>query len=233
MTGRVLILRPEPGASETAERARALGLEAISAPIFTIGAIDWQAPEAEAFDAVLLTSANAPRWAGHKLLRFTHLPCYAVGEATAAAAAGAGFRDLRTGASDGTAVAALMERDGVRAAFHPCGRDHITLNARSTRIERRIVYQAQALTALPEGLDGSALVLVHSPRSAAQLARLVEEAGAPKDCIALIAISDAAAQAAGPGWKAKSVAREPRDHALLELAVKLCKTSRPGIEGDA
>ncbi len=210
-----------------------MGLEAITAPIFRIAPVDWQAPESEAFDAVLLTSANAARWAGPKLLQFARLPCYAVGEATTAAAAGAGFGDVRTGPSDGAAVASLMETDGVKAAFHPCGRHHIAFDAPPTRIERRIVYESRALNALPEGLDGSALVLIHSPRSAAQLAQLAKEAGAPKDRVALAAISEAAAQAAGPGWKAKSVACEPRDHALLELAVKLCKTSSPGIESDA
>ena len=31
---RVLVLRPEPGASATVERARALGLDAVAVPLF-------------------------------------------------------------------------------------------------------------------------------------------------------------------------------------------------------
>ena len=44
MTGRVLILRPQPGADETAERARALGLEAVVAPLFEVGPLAWTGP---------------------------------------------------------------------------------------------------------------------------------------------------------------------------------------------
>ncbi|HEV2078456.1 MAG TPA: uroporphyrinogen-III synthase, partial [Allosphingosinicella sp.] len=232
MTAPVLIVRPEPGSSDTARRARALGLAPITTPIFTIAPVDWEAPEADAVDAVLLTSANAARCAGPELRRFTHLPCYAVGESTAAEAASVGFRDVRTGPSDGAAVAALMASDGVRTAFHPCGRDHIPLGTPGLRLERRLVYQSDSVTALPEEASGAlqkgALVLIHSPRAGAQFARLIEAAGAAKERIALAAISDAAASAAGDGWKAKAVAPYPRDHALLELAAKLCKTGAPG-----
>jgi uroporphyrinogen-III synthase len=55
------------------------------------------------FDAVMLTSANAARLAGDAMASFTALPCYAVGEASAAAAADAGFADIRVGPSDGAA----------------------------------------------------------------------------------------------------------------------------------
>ncbi len=237
MSGRVLIVRPEPGASETVMRAKVLGLEAIPAPIFQLAPVDWEAPEADGFEAVLLTSANAVRWAGPKLLRFTHLPCYAVGEATAAESASLGFADVRTGPSDGAAVAALMASDGVRTGLHLCGRDHTAPAAPGVGFERRIVYRSDPLTALPEeasaALKEGALVLIHSPRAAAQFALLIEAAGAAKERIALAAISQASANAAGPGWKAKAVASEPRDHALLELAAKLCKTGAPGIESDA
>ncbi len=237
MTRPVLIVRPEPGASDSTKRARELGLAPITAPIFMIAPVDWQTPEADEVDAVLLTSGNAARCAGPGLLRFTHLPCYSVGESTAAAAASVGFTDVRTGPSNGAAVAALMASDGVRAAFHPCGRDHIPLDAPGLRLDRRIVYQSDPVTALPEKASGAlkegALVLIHSPRAGAQFARLIEAVGAAKDRIALAAISEAASSAAGAGWKAKALAPHPRDHALLELAVKLCKTGAPGIESDA
>jgi uroporphyrinogen-III synthase len=48
-------------------------------------------PAAEDFEAVLFTSANAPRHGGDGLAPFRALPCYAVGEATALAAAEAGL----------------------------------------------------------------------------------------------------------------------------------------------
>ena len=46
MIPKVLVLRPEPGCSETLAAARKRGLEAISAPIFAIESVPWDAPDA-------------------------------------------------------------------------------------------------------------------------------------------------------------------------------------------
>ena len=94
---RVLVLRPEPGASATVERARARGLEAIALPLFEIEPLAWDAPEASSFDGVLLTSANAVRCGGDPLKGLRGLPAYAVGMATAEAAREAGFDIASTG----------------------------------------------------------------------------------------------------------------------------------------
>ena len=94
---RLVILRPEPGASATAARARAMGLEPVTMPLFKVEAVDWDAPDPGLFDALLLTSANAVRYAGERLRSLRQLPVYAVGEATAAAAREAGFEIASTG----------------------------------------------------------------------------------------------------------------------------------------
>ena len=46
---RVLVLRPEPGASATVKRARKKALDAVAIPLFEVEAISWDAPEAERF----------------------------------------------------------------------------------------------------------------------------------------------------------------------------------------
>ena len=79
MNGLVLILRPQPGADETAARARALGLDPVVAPLFTVRPLAWQAPNPADFDAVMLTSANAARFGGDALTPFLGLPCYCGG----------------------------------------------------------------------------------------------------------------------------------------------------------
>ena len=86
MTAAVLILRPEPGASATAARARTLRLEPVVAPLFVVRPLAWEPPDPAGLDAVMLTSGNAPRLAGDGMTPFLRLPCYAVGEATADAA---------------------------------------------------------------------------------------------------------------------------------------------------
>lgn len=227
MDGAVLILRPQPGADRTAERARALGLHPIVAPLFSIRPVPWQAVDAAAYDAVMLTSANAARYAGSQLSAFCNLPCYAVGEATGAAANDAGFTDVRLGTADGIALLQDMERTGVRRAFHPCGADRAGLPEPSFPIDHVTVYAADAADGLPRqaeaALADGALVLLHSPRAARLFAVLctVSRGG-----VAIVAISAATAAAAGHGWAAVAAASDPGDHALLELAAKLCNTGR-------
>jgi uroporphyrinogen-III synthase len=221
----VLVLRPEPGAAATAARARQRGLEAVTAPLFSIRALSWQAPAAAGFDAVLLTSANAARHGGPQLAAFLDLPCHCVGEATAAAAGEAGFRNVRAGQGDGAGALAQI---GAGRVLHLCGQDHLALGG--NEVERRIVYAAEAVAELPgpaqEALARGALALVHSPRAGALFADLVASAGLKRETISIAAISAAAADAAGGGWHAVGIARGPRDEALLELAAELCQTER-------
>src|SRR5204862_3541714 len=88
---RVIVLRPEPGASATVGRARRRGIEAVALPLFETEPIAWEAPDPARFDALLLTSANAVRLGGDQLDALRALPVHAVGEATAYAAREAGF----------------------------------------------------------------------------------------------------------------------------------------------
>lgn len=218
MSARILVLRPRP--NRTAESALALGLDPIEAPIFSVRPLAWEAPDPARFDAILLTSANAPRHAGPDLAYYLNLPCQAVGETTAEAARAAGFEDVRVGPGDGVAARAAL---GPVRILHLCGRDHIAL----PEVERRLVYAADPVETLPEAafraLGDRALVLLHSPRAAALFAALVDKAGLDRSTIPIAAISPAAVEAAGPGWKQAAAATIPRDSALLELAAELCQ----------
>jgi len=210
---KLLILRPEPGASETAGRARAIGLDPVVSPLFAIVGVAGPPVEAGRYEAVLLTSANGAR---HAPAGLTGLPCFAVGESTAAAARAAGFAEVRAGPCDGAAAAAMMAAAGVKRALHPCGRDHLAVEAEGVSIERRIVYSAEPV---PTGrFEGPAVAMIHSARAGARFARLAGD----RAVIAIAAISPSAALAVGEGWAAKAVAAAPRDQALLELAAKLC-----------
>lgn len=225
MSRRVLVLRPQPGADETARRARAMDLDPAVSPLFEVRPLDWRPPDPAGFDAVMLTSAHAARLAGVAMTPFLGLPCYAVGEATAAAARAAGFRNVLIGPTDGAALVAAMVKDGVSAAFHPCGRERIRLDPGTLGVLSVPVYAAEAAERLPAGAERAlaegAVVLLHSPRAAATFARLAAEwRGEAR----IVAISAAAAAAAGEGWRALAVAAAPRDEALLEVAAKLCQS---------
>ena len=215
---KILVLRPQPGAGETAARARALGLDPVVVPLFSVRPLDWTPPDPAGFDAVMLTSASAARQASAGLAAFKALPCYAVGEATAAAAEEAGFTDIRIGPDDGKALLLMMAEDEVRHAFHACGQDHLAFGHPDVAITRVPVYAAEEAEALPVPAEDM-LALLHSPRAAALFARLAGD----RRRIRIAAISAKTARAAGEGWHAVSVSPRPRDQALLELAAELCQ----------
>src|ERR687892_342553 len=103
MPRRVLVTRPEPGASQTAKRLQAAGFSPLVLPLSEIRALPADSVP-ETFDAVAVTSANAILHASRTLLdRLAGSRCYAVGQKTAAAALQAGVSDIvtRPGEADG------------------------------------------------------------------------------------------------------------------------------------
>jgi uroporphyrinogen-III synthase len=203
-----------------------MGLEAVVRPAFEVRALAWDAAEPGRYDAILFTSANAPRLGGSGLEALTALPAYAVGEATAAAARAAGFETIGVGVGDGAAMIAQAAAEGVRRALHLCGRDNIPLRHPHVEVEQRVVYASEPLD-VPLDVPAGAVVLLHSPRAAAFFAGRVGE----RRAIRVAAISPAAAEAASGGWAAVAVAAEPRDEALLEVARALCQSGAPDAAG--
>lgn len=215
---RLLLLRPAPGLSASKARAEALGLEVLACPLFAVVPVDWQAPDAKAFDGVLLTSANAARMGGTGLGHYKSLPVHAVGEATAAAARDAGFLVETVGNQGVDALLASLP-DNLRL-IHPTGR-HRTRHGGRQAITDVIVYESGVVDHPPLPQMAGLVVAVHSPRAGARLAELVEDRAG----VIIAAISSAAADACGPGWQRVETAAGPNDHALLALASKLCQTT--------
>lgn len=213
---RLLILRPEPGAGATAARASALGLDPILCPLFAIEPVAWDAPDPAAYDALLLTSANAVRHGGAGLGALAALPVLAVGEATAAAARAAGLTVTATGAAGVEALLATVEAD--QRLLHLTGADHTEV-ATAHRIDRIAVYRAAAIAEPRLPPTAGLVLLVHSPRAGQRLAELVPDRAAT----AVAAISEAAAAACGTGWQALDWSDQPTNSALLALAARLCQ----------
>jgi len=209
---KVVILRPEPGASATLARAEAHGVEAVAIPLFEVRGVDWIAPDPADFDALLLTSANAVRHGGIQLASLSGLPAYCVGAATAAAAEAAGLGIADTGTGNAADLAGRLPED--LRLLHLTGRNHRAL----TGVTEIAVYDSVAIDPPPSigGLIGG-VAMVHSPRAGARLAELVTE----RDKVAIAAISSAAAAACGTGWRAVQSVAMPTDAALLELAATL------------
>jgi uroporphyrinogen-III synthase len=221
MARRLLVLRPEPGASETVERARSRGLDAVAVPLFIVEPVRWEPPEAGGFDGLLLTSANAVRCAGEQLQELRGLEAYAVGEATAAAARDAGFGIGATGDSGVDRLLGSIPAD--LKLLHLCGAHRHKPSQARQEITTLTVYRSQAIEAPDVSQVRGSVALVHSPRAGRRLGELVADRGST----AIAAISDAAASATGAGWESVDVADQPSDEALLALALRLCNKPDP------
>jgi uroporphyrinogen-III synthase len=218
---RLLVLRPEPGASATVEKARERGLEAVAIPLFEIEPVGWQAPEPGGFDGLLLTSANAVRCAGNQVEELRGLKVYAVGAASAQAAREAGFDIASTGKAGVDRFLGSIEPD--LKLLHLCGEDRHESQEVRQAITRVTTYRSRQKELPKLVLKPDDIALIHSPRSGRRFAELVSDHG----IIAIAAISTAAAEAAGEGWKSVAVAEEPSDEALLALAARLCNNPPP------
>lgn len=215
----ILVLRPEPGASDTVRRARDRGLEARAVPLFTVAPVAWSVPDLARFDALLLTSANAVRHGGERLTDLRGLPVHAVGQATATAAREAGF-DIASSGDDGV-DRLLGSIDPELRLLHLCGADRREPNDARQQIMTLSVYRATAVETPDLSAVEGGVATIHSPRAGARFAELI----ADRSSIAIAAISEPAAQAVGTGWRSVDVADQPSDDALLALAARLCDKS--------
>lgn len=186
---RLLVTRPEPDASETAERLRGLGHTVVIQPMMRI-AFSPEPARLPAPAAILFTSRNAVRAVEHWSAAgaWRRLPAYAVGKATAALARDIGFTDVRVGSGDAAALTDLVRADFDKAGaiLYPAARDRsadvagmlagfnvLTVEAyrgvAATRIDDAIAAAIRSAT-----IDG---VLFFSRRTAAIFADLVSAAG--------------------------------------------------------
>lgn len=108
----ILITRPEPGATRSARRVKAMGFEPLVMPLQQICALHPEKRLAAAdlvADLVTVTSANLFTFLDPDFVaELKHLPLFCVGVRTAEAAQRAGFSNIRVAAGDARALAALI-----------------------------------------------------------------------------------------------------------------------------
>jgi uroporphyrinogen-III synthase len=229
---RLLVTRPEPEASRTARRLRALGHEPMIAPMLATRFIDPPRPELDPA-AILVTSLNGVRslsrwsppdaWLDRRVL--------AVGDRTAEAATEAGFRTVLSADGDGGALARLAietldPADGpllYPAAVDRAGDWPDRLTEAGFDVTLVETYRMDPADRLPESvtdalresrIDG---ILVYSPRTARALSALLGaiRPALPLDAIAVYCLSPNVA--AGLDFGRVHAAGEPTEEALLSL----------------
>lgn len=217
----LVLLRPEPGWSASAARAKSMGLEVRGAPLTAIEPLEWKMPPGS-FDALLIGSANVFRHGGAGLARLRDLPVCCVGEATARAARAAGFA-LRV-AGEGELQGVVDRTDPPARLLRLMGEESVDLiPPPGVEIVEAPVYRNRTLRLDESDLPENAMVALHSAATARQFSREVARLERERSAFALCAISQRVAEAAGAGWRAVGIAESPDDAALLALATRLCQ----------
>ena len=219
---RVVVLRPEPGASETVARAAARGLDAVAIPLFRIEPLDWQAPDAGAVRCPAVDQRQ------RRAIRRTR-----AGSIARASGSRGRRGDRRRGACMRVrcrqrrryrcGAAPWLARPEA-SALHLAGEDRGRSTSRP--IEAIAVYRSRAIEA-PEDLKTAeeAVVLVHSPRagSASPMPR-------PARARSRLDPHRRDQRGCGGGCRHRleciEAAAHPTDDALLALAGRLCEKDR-------
>jgi uroporphyrinogen-III synthase len=229
---RVLVTRSIEDAEPLAAALKDRGIEAVLEPLMSITDVDAPDQVPDGVQALLITSANGirafARWNSRR-----DIAVYAVGDASARAAADLRFARVRSAAGDVDALAALVrdELDPGRGALLHIAGSHIAgdlsglLEAAGFDAQRQVLYQATAVEKLSpvtvdeltsKTLDG---VLLFSPRTAELFVKLAAAAGLEEACRPLVAycLSQAVADnAKALPWRRVEVAFEPNQRSLLD-----------------
>lgn len=230
---RVLVTRPDPGATRTARRLEALGFEPVLLPLSDTRPLPVARDSVPAkATAIAVTSANALRHAPSGLIeRLNGLPCHAVGARTAESARKAGFFAVTEGPGDAAGLADMIATElGEVTLAYLCGRVRMPdfenrLLANGIKAVPVETYDTVALSPDPSTvrhqLAGQPIdvVLVYSARAASALGSLM--AMNPDADVLLrnarcLCLSGRIAAAFGGGLSME-VAADPNEDALLAL----------------
>jgi uroporphyrinogen-III synthase len=219
---KILVTRPEPGATATAAQLRSLGFEPVMLPCLTIQPRPAKFPELPA--AIIITSSQAiPALPAS----FQQIRCFSVGDATAMRLREAGFASVESASGNAKDLFRLITARRI-AGTHllAAGQRHGLALARQLRaagftVVRRSVYSAKPLRALPAAIETALAAgelekaLFYSAETANAFIRLQPPGTARMESLAL---SPAVAKILqGLPWRAIRVALAPAEADLLAL----------------
>lgn len=230
---RVLVTRPEPGASRTAAKLRAMGFEPVLLPLSETKPLAIpRDPIPESAVAVAITSANAIRHAPPGLIRrLAALPCHTVGKRTAEAARTIGFQQIEEGPGDAAGLAEVIgEGLAGKILIYLCGRDRFPgfeerLSATGVQVRPIETYETIAMhhsdDAVLSRLSGRPVdaVLLYSAKAAEAARKLAERPAlrSPLFRTRVYALSERIAAAYRLSTDEIHVAPTPNEETLLAL----------------
>lgn len=225
---RLLVIRPQPGADATAERVRLAGHRAAVMSLFAVEPVAWDEPSPDQYDALLITSGNAVRAAGHGLKELSGLPVMAVGTASARAANSLDLKIANTGDSGVDDLLRTAGQGGFRRLLWLAGEDRTAVSVPDEiSLDTRIVYRSAELSApdcFADEVRSADAIMLHSPRAAGYFAQLCDAQAIDRGDLSLAVLSANIEKSAGSGWKTIVTAPEPNDASLL-LQLQSCFTN--------
>lgn len=233
---RLLVTRPEPDASETAARLRALDIDAVVDPLLFARTLTTTLPPADGFSALAITSANALRALHERgeIPRLQALPVYAVGDRTAAVARDFGFAEVVSAEGNLNDLVALLARAGVGGpVLYPTARQQAgdlakALAPHGVMVITAAVYEmspAERLTAELAACDGA---LFYSRRTAETFTILAPAADRARP--GMLCLSEAVAEPLiAAHFVRVSLADHPSEEAMMALALSFARDQKMGM----
>ena len=224
---RLLVTRPLDDAGPLAEKLQGLGHEAVIVPLLAIAAKDVTEIPALPFQALCTTSANGLLCKAD-LSAYFHLPFFAIGPQSAAAARQKGFTHV---SDKGGNVEGLVQyickhaKPDMGPLLYVSGGETTgdlegKLKGHGFTISRVVVYDAlpQAVADLAEQVAGADGVLLYSPRSAKLWCTEVNDARASDAAARLMHYCLSANVAANlpKSWPRK-ISHKPDENGMLSL----------------
>jgi uroporphyrinogen-III synthase len=238
---RMLVTRPEPDASDTAARLRALGIEPVVVPLLAYAALPTPLPGSKGFAAMVVTSGNALRALKERgdIGALGDLTLYCVGDRTAAAARSLGFTKVASASGDARDLVSLVAGAEPRGPLlYPAARDRAgdlgkALARHGLMVITTEVYEMAPLKALPASVaaelaDGAiAAGLFYSRRTAETFAALTGDL-AERNRLGVLCLSEAvAAPLIGAHFVRVGLADHPSEEAMMSLALSFARDQNP------
>jgi len=234
----VIITRPEPAASATAEKLRKSGFDVIVSPVLEI--VDTGAAQPPGnFAGLIITSANALDIAQRRegIEKLLDLPVFVVGDATAQKARVLGFKNVISASGDAEKLAVVILDHFASSALaginllYACGADITpglvaTLKKNGLKVTSWVLYQAVLVKQLTKETSNilqagqTASVVLYSARTARQFGKLASSfiSEYALDNITFYAISEKVKAALPDAWQARCFcAPHPDENSLFTL----------------
>jgi uroporphyrinogen-III synthase len=202
----ILVIRAEPGASETAGRLKEMGLTPVVSPALGLSRTDATVPDLSAFEGLIFTSANGVRFLIEACGPIP-LPAWCVGPATASEALREGFSPVYQSSGDAHDLAHYIahhwDEDRPRSLLHVAnsaakGIVKEALEAEGFTVTFAPLYEATHAAALSAPAKSAltsgepVICLIHSAKGAEAFQSLAD--GIDLSSVTFVAISEQAAR---------------------------------------